>query len=477
MTRHKLRRTKIACTLGPATNSTEMIEGLIQAGMNVARLNFSHGSRRQHLDTIRRIRETAASLGEHVAILQDLQGPKIRTGTLKSTPVNLSSGQRFTITTEPITGDGHRVSTSFESLPKVLKTGDSVLLSDGLVELVVDSVSAEDVVCVVKNGGVVGERTGINLPWVDVGGDSLTDKDLDDLKFGLEQGVDIVALSFVRSARDVQMLRRRIDQSGYDQPIVVKLEKPQAIDELDRILELADGIMVARGDLGVEAGPERVPVLQKRIISAANQARIPVITATQMLESMIDNPRPTRAEASDVANAVFDGSDAVMLSGETAIGQYPIQTVRMMDRIVREAETLSTAANRPLPSTSSLGYAGSLALAASQTAASLGAAAIVTRTQTGYSALLTSSHRPMAPIVAVTHDEVIARRLAMAWGVYPVVVPPAESLDVLLKRMEVAATATGLIAKDGILVMLATSSPDASGHMNLMEIRQPGQAG
>lgn len=477
MTRHKLRRTKIACTLGPATNSPEMIAGLIEAGMNVARLNFSHGSRGQHLDTIRQIREIAASLDEHVAILQDLQGPKIRTGTLKSTPINLRSGQRFTITTEQITGDSQRVSTSFESLPKVLKPGDSVLLSDGLVEIEVESISAEDVVCVVKNGGVVGERTGINLPWVDIGGDSLTDKDLEDLKFGLEQGVDIVALSFVRSARDVEMLRRRIDQSGYEQPIVVKLEKPQAIDELDQILELSDGIMVARGDLGVEAGPERVPVLQKRIISAANQARIPVITATQMLESMIHNPRPTRAEASDVANAVFDGSDAVMLSGETAIGQYPIQTVRMMDRIVREAETLSIGDYRRPPSATKLDYAGSLALAASQTAASLGAAAIVTRTQSGYSAQLASSHRPIAPIVAVTHEEVIARRLAMAWGVYPVVVPPAESLDVLLKRMELAASATGLIDKDGILVMLATSSPDASGHMNLMEIRRPGQAG
>ena len=454
-----------------------MIAGLIEAGMNVARLNFSHGSRGQHLDTIRRIREIAASLDEHVAILQDLQGPKIRTGTLKSTPINLRSGQRFTITTEQITGDSQRVSTSFESLPKVLKPGDSVLLSDGLVEIEVESISAEDVVCVVKNGGVVGERTGINLPWVDIGGDSLTDKDLEDLKFGLEQGVDIVALSFVRSARDVEMLRRRIDQSGYEQPIVVKLEKPQAIDELDQILELSDGIMVARGDLGVEAGPERVPVLQKRIISAANQARIPVITATQMLESMMHNPRPTRAEASDVANAVFDGSDAVMLSGETAIGQYPIQTVRMMDRIVREAETLSIGDYRRPPSATKLDYAGSLALAASQTAASLGAAAIVTRTRSGYSARLASSHRPNAPIVAVTHDEVIARRLAMAWGVYPVVVPPAESLDVLLKRMEHAASASGLIDDNGILVMLATSSPDASGHMNMLEIRRPGQAG
>ena len=477
MTRHKLRRTKIVCTLGPATNSPEMIAGLIRAGMNVARLNFSHGSREQHLDTIRRIREIASSHGEHVAILQDLQGPKIRTGALKYTPINLRSGQRFAITTDQITGDSQRVSTSFESLPKVLKQGDLVLLSDGLVELQVESISGNDVVCVVKNGGVVGERTGINLPWVDIGGDSLTDKDLHDLKFGLEQGVDIVALSFVRGASDVETLRRRIDQLGYEQPIVVKLEKPQAIDELDRILELADGIMVARGDLGVEAGPERVPVLQKRIITAANQAQIPVITATQMLESMIHNPRPTRAEASDVANAVFDGSDAVMLSGETAIGQYPIQTVRMMDRIVREAETLSIGDYRRQPSTESLGYAGSLALAASQTAASLGAAAIVTRTQTGYSALLASCHRPIAPIVAVTHDEVIARRLALVWGVYPVVVPPAESLDVLLKRMEVAASATGLIDNDGILVMLATSSPDASGHMNLMEIRRPGQAG
>ncbi len=454
-----------------------MIAGLIRAGMNVARLNFSHGTHQQHAEIIEDIRRIAAALGEHIAILQDLQGPKIRTGPLKSTPIVLRAGQRFAITTEPIVGDSQRVATSFDLLPKVVKAGDRVLLSDGLVELRVEATSETEVNCIVQNGGVVGERTGINLPWVDLGGDSMTEKDLEDLEFGLEQGVDLVALSFVRGAKDVQRLRDQIKKLGYSQPVVVKLEKPQAIDELERIIELADVVMVARGDLGVEAGPERVPVLQKRIIAAANEARRPVITATQMLESMIHNPRPTRAEASDVANAVFDGTDAVMLSGETAIGEYPIQTVRMMDRIVREAETLTIEAGPRHGKTSQLRYAGSLTLAASQIAANLKAAAIIARTRSGYTAQLASSFRPPAPIVAVTNDPIVARRLAVCWGIYPQVVPPAKSLDSLMGQLELAAAATGFIKQDDSILVLATSSPSATGHMNMLEIRRVGRRG
>jgi pyruvate kinase len=334
------RRAKILCTLGPASNSEVAIRDLMRLGMDVARLNFSHGSHQEHAHNIERLRRVADQGNRTICILQDLQGPKIRTGRLKGhTPVALKTGSHITITPRDIPGTSATISTTFRGLAREVQTGSRILLSDGLIELSVIHVRGEDVECEVINGGVLAEHQGINLPGAALGIPALTDKDRKDLEFGLRHGVDIIALSFVRSAADVRAVKRIITDHGSDVPVIAKLEKPQALAHLEEIFEVADGVMVARGDLGVEVPPEQVPVIQKHVIRRAAEWRKPVIIATQMLESMIENPRPTRAEASDVANAIFDGTDAVMLSGETASGQYPREAVAMMAKIVVEAET------------------------------------------------------------------------------------------------------------------------------------------
>ncbi len=333
------RRAKIVCTIGPASNSEEMIRQLMLAGMDVARLNFSHGTHDEHAQVIQRLRKVAVELDRTICILQDLQGPKIRTGRLRDRmPVALQTGQTVTITSEDVMGTAELIATTYRNLAKDVKPGEHILLSDGRVELVVREIANGNVVCEVLNGGMLAEHQGINLPGTNVSIPSLTEKDEADLEFGLKQPVDAVAISFVRTAQDVMRARRAIAARGSDVPLIAKLEKPQAIDNLDSILEITNAVMVARGDLGVEVAPEKVPLIQKRVIRRALDFRRPVITATQMLESMIENPRPTRAEASDVANAIFDGTDAVMLSGETAMGKYPRATVEMMSRIVVEAE-------------------------------------------------------------------------------------------------------------------------------------------
>ncbi len=316
------RRAKIVCTIGPASNSEEMIRELMLAGMDVARLNFSHGAHEEHAQVIARLRKVAAELDRSICILQDLQGPKIRTGRLKDhLPITLETGQLVTITSADVVGSPEVISTTYHELANDVKPGEHILLSDGRIELVITQIVDGNVVCRVLNGGALGEHQGINLPGTNVSIPSLTEKDEADLDFGLKQGVDVIAISFVRTADDVMRARRAIAARGCAVPLIAKLEKPQAVDNLDAILEITDGVMVARGDLGVEVAPEKVPLIQKHIIRRALDFRRPVITATQMLESMIQNPRPTRAEASDVANAIFDGTDAVMLSGETAVGQ------------------------------------------------------------------------------------------------------------------------------------------------------------
>src|SRR5579859_4789802 len=355
--------TKIVCTIGPASRSEDILERLILAGMNVARLNFSHGTYAEHIEVIERVRTISARLGKPVAILQDLQGPKIRTGPLQNhNPVLLISGKPFTLTTRPIIGDSATVSTTYQHLPQDVKPGDHILLADGLLELQVTDTTTTDVHCHILHGGTLGEHKGINLPGVAVSAQALTEKDIDDLRFGIAQGVDFVALSFVRHPSDIHAARAAIAEASNlavsttpsakahssgsstskppprTPPIIAKLEKPEAIAHLNAILEAADGVMVARGDLGVELPPEKVPLIQKRIIARANERGILVITATQMLESMVSQPRPTRAEASDVANAILDGTDAVMLSEETANGQYPVEAVEMMARIAQETE-------------------------------------------------------------------------------------------------------------------------------------------
>lgn len=435
-----LRRTRIVCTLGPASWSDERIEALARAGMDVARINFSHGTQEEHAATIARVRQVEERLGRPIAILQDLQGPKIRTGELAGhTPVTLSDGQAFTITSRVIVGDADAVSTTYSALPGDVKPGDRVLLSDGAVELQVREVSGEDVITQVIHGGPLAEHQGINLPGVAVSAPALTEKDRADLAFGVRHRVDYIALSFVRRSEDVRIAKALIADeiathppaerplaphglhpSAYAAestiPLIAKLEKPEAINNLDSILLAADGVMVARGDLGVEMPLEQVPLLQKKIIARANAMGLPVITATQMLESMVSHPRPTRAEASDVANAILDGSDAVMLSAETATGAYPVETVEVMSRIALQAEA-GCVRFRPTERRGDLAQA--VASAGYTLAREAGAKLIAVFTRTGASAQLMSKERPAMPIVAFTPFQSVYRRLALWWGVTP----------------------------------------------------------
>jgi pyruvate kinase len=422
-----MRRTKIVCTIGPASESEERLEQLMRAGMNVARLNFSHGTHDQHAIVIERVREISARLGCSVAILQDLQGPKIRTGALEGgKPVPFVDGAHVTITSRPIVGNAQVISTTYQALPQDVKVGDCILLDDGLMELRVLGANETDVQCEVVHGGMLKEHKGINLPGVAVSAPALTEKDRDDLKFGVLHNVDYVALSFVRRPQDVleakQIIRQFQAELGEAHaqgtiPLIAKLEKPEAVAHLNEILEVTDGVMVARGDLGVEMAPEKVPLIQKRIIARCNDLGIPVITATQMLESMITNPRPTRAEASDVANSVLDGTDAIMLSGETAAGAYPVEAVQMMARIAIETETGNRTARQPQCKRLSQAHAVSHAARALSEEASV--QSIVVFTRTGASAHLISKDRPRTPIIAYTPSERVYHQLALWWGVWP----------------------------------------------------------
>lgn len=421
-----MRRTKIVCTIGPATNSQEQLEQLMRAGMNVARLNFSHGTQDEHAIVIERIRAISVHLGCPIAILQDLQGPKIRTGPLQGgQPVKLVDGATFTITTRPVEGNAQLVSTTYQQLPQDVKAGDRILLDDGLMELRVLDRNETKVCCVVVHGGLLKEHKGINLPGVAVSALALTEKDRDDLKFGIKHGVDYVALSFVRRPEDVleakelirQLQAEKGDKHSVPTPLIAKLEKPEAVARLDDILEVVDGVMVARGDLGVEMPLEKVPLIQKRIIDRCNDLGLPVITATQMLESMIANPRPTRAEVSDVANAILDGTDAIMLSAETATGAYPIEAVQVMVRIAVETEASNRTANQPQCKRLSQAHAVSHAARALTEEASV--QSIVVFTRSGVSAHLISKDRPRTPILAYTPSEGVYRQLALWWGVWP----------------------------------------------------------
>src|SRR5216684_1036083 len=392
------RHSKIVCTIGPASRSPRIMERLFRAGMDVARLNFSHGSHADHAESIVLLRAAAKQIHKPIAILADLQGPKIRTGALAgSAPVVLRAGQKFVITTARILGDSTRVSTVFKPLPREVHRGDRILLSDGLIELRVEQVRGREVICEVVNGGALGEHKGINLPGVKLRVPALTPKDREDLLFALKHGANYIAVSFVRRAEDVVLAKTLVRRAGKDTPVIAKLEKPEAIENLDAILRVADGVMVARGDLGVEMKPEMVPVMQKRIIARARDSRRPVITATQMLESMTQNPRPTRAEASDVANAIFDGTDAVMLSAETASGRYPRETVAMMARIILEAEAsiaqLPPAAHRRRED-HRYSVAETICESIAHAAEDLPMRAIAVFTESGNTARMLSKHRP-----------------------------------------------------------------------------------
>jgi pyruvate kinase len=440
-----MRRTKIVCTIGPATSSEEQLERLMQAGMNVARLNFSHGKQEEHAEVVERIRRISARLGYAIAILQDLQGPKIRVGSLKgSMPIHLIDETEVTITSRPVTGDSQTIPTTYQQLARDVKPGDRILLDDGLLELRVLDANETEVRCRVIHGGLLKEHKGINLPGVAVSAPALTEKDREDLKFGIAQGVDYVALSFVRRPEDVleareliELYQKELASEGKKAvtavPLIVKLEKPEAVERLDDILEVTDGVMVARGDLGVEMSPEKVPIIQKRVIARCNELGLPVITATQMLESMIVNPRPTRAEVNDVANAILDGTDAVMLSAETAAGSYPIEAVQMMVRIAFETEANDRTARPPQCKRLSKSHAVSHAARALAEEASV--QAIVVFTRSGASAHLISKDRPRKPILAYTPSVKVYRQLALWWGVWPHHIEMHGSTEALIEEV------------------------------------------
>jgi pyruvate kinase len=463
------RHSKIVCTIGPASRSPRTIERLLRAGMDVARLNFSHGSHANHAETIALLRAAALHLGKPIAILADLQGPKIRTGALAgSAPVVLRTGQQFVITTARILGDSTRVSTVFTPLPREVHRGDRILLSDGLIELRVKQVSGREVICEVVNGGALGENKGINLPGIKLRVPALTSKDRADLLFALKHGANYIAVSFVRRPEDVLLAKTLVHRAGKDTPVIAKLEKPEAIENLESILRVADGVMVARGDLGVEMSPERVPVVQKTIIKRAREFRRPVITATQMLESMTENPRPTRAEASDVANAIFDGSDAVMLSAETATGKYPVEAVGMMARIIEEAEASITEFPRPAPQ-ERLKVAETVAELVCHASRELHMKLIAVFTHSGFTARLISRYRPLVPIVAFSPEEETRRRMALIWGVSPRSIPDVRKVDGLAAVAEKRLLEMRLVRKGDVIGIVAGTPMGIRGTTNFMK--------
>ena len=454
------RRTKIVVTLGPASSDKNIIERLLMAKVNVFRLNFSHGNHEEHAAAIENLRETSHNLEQPITLLQDLQGPKIRTGNVEGGSVVITQGQSLTLTVEDVPGDASIVSVDFSDLPNSVQPGGKVLLDDGNLELVVVGITEKTVETKVVLGGLLKPNKGVNLPGAKMNLPALTEKDEEDLAFGLKMGVDAVAQSFVRTASDVIRMRQTMSRLAPDHkhiPIIAKLERPEALKNLEEILDAADGVMVARGDLGVEMPPEEVPIAQKRIIEAANKKAKIVITATQMLESMINNPRPTRAEATDVANAIFDGTDAVMLSGETAIGKYPVQSVEIMDAITKQAEAqlskwghwegiLNEAAlckdDLQEPSHDD---ALSITRAAKELAHDRNVAAIAVFTDSGRTALLMSKARPGVPILAFTPNKTTFQQLPMMWGVVPHLVPFSDTMEQMLRVVEAAmVTATPL---------------------------------
>jgi pyruvate kinase len=437
--------------------------------MDVARLNFSHGSYEDHAKSIEMLRAASVKVQKPIAILADLQGPKIRTGRLAGgSPVLLRAGQTFVITTAQVLGDSTRVSTTFRQLPKEVHRGDRILLSDGLIELRVEKVRGREVICQVVNGGALGENKGINLPGVKLRVPALTAKDRQDLRFALKHEANYIAVSFVRRPEDVVLAKTLVRRAGKETPVIAKLEKPEAIENLDGIMRVADGVMVARGDLGVEMSPEKVPVVQKTIIARARQFRRPVITATQMLESMTENPRPTRAEASDVANAIFDGSDAVMLSAETATGKYPVEAVSMMARIIEVAEDSITEFPRPAPQ-EQLKVAETVAELVCHASRELRMKVIAVFTHSGFTARLISRYRPMVPIVAFSPEAETRRRLALIWGVRPRNIPDVRKIDGLAAVAEKRLLEERLVRKGDVIGIVAGTPMGIRGTTNFMK--------
>lgn len=472
-----MRRTKIVCTIGPASDSPEIMKKLIEAGMNVARLNFSHGTHEEHRKRLRSTRQIARELGSTLAIMLDTKGPEIRTGTLKNGSAALVEGRRVTLTVEQLEGDAERVPVKYPALPRMVRPGNSIMIADGLIGLKVIDTSEKEVVCEVTNGGELGNNKGINIPGVAVDLPAITGQDVLDIDFGIEEDVDFIAASFVRMAADVLDIRKLLEARNANIDIIAKIENHQGVENVDDIIKVSDGVMVARGDLGVEIPSEEVPLVQKMIIEKCNKAGKPVITATQMLESMVRNPRPTRAEASDVANAIFDGTDAIMLSGETAAGRYPVESVRTMARIAERAEEAlryeeilgrkGIAPARTVPD--------AISHATCTIALDLGAAAIITSTESGSTARMVSKYRPWAPIIAGTQKEKVMQKLSLVWGVIPLQVVPTSGTDEMIEEAVSTAIGAGLV-KPGDLVVITAGVPiGVPGTTNLVKVHIVGK--
>jgi pyruvate kinase len=474
------RRTSIVATLGPATNSPDRIRALIDAGVDVVRLNFAHGTPDEHARACELVREAEAATGRSVAVMQDLAGPKVRVGALPGGAIELHEGQRLAIVTRRAAGTAGTITTSHARLPHDVTAGDRLLLDDGALELVVEDSRDGEITTRVVRGGILAEHKGINLPGVALDVPVLTEKDLTDLEFGVGLGVDYVALSFIQRAEDIQLGRRALKDRRAAIPIIAKLERAGAITALDQILREADGVMVARGDLGVEMAAEVVPVLQKTIIRKANAAGIPVITATQMLESMVHHPRPTRAETSDVANAILDGTDALMLSAETAVGEYPIEAVQMMDRIARVVE-----ASEPFDGAQGLrpevfgshtrpraGTAQSVARAACTLAHELNVRAIVVITRTGRTAELLSKNRPSAPMIAFTEQHTTARRLALWWGIRCFATTFRDDTDEMIAHLERELLRRHLAAPGDAVILVGSTPVIIRGRTNFLKVHR-----
>jgi len=467
-----MRRTKIVCTLGPATDSERVLCALIRAGMDVARLNFSHGTLADHARRIRAVHSAARELGKPVAILQDLCGPRLRLGAFRAGEATVRDRAEFVITTQPVQGDESRAQVQLPELPGFLSRGDRVLLADGAIEFRVVRASRDEILCRVVKGGLLRSHQGMNLPDTALPIPAFTKKDRTDLVFGIRRGVDWVAMSFVSKAADIEPARALLRKQRSRALLIAKIEKKEAVQNLEEIVDASDGVMVARGDLGVEVALDQVPVLQKRMIRLCNQAGKPVITATQMLETMITNPRPTRAEVSDVANAVLDGTDAVMLSGETAVGRYPVAAVRIMARTAARAETdldfeairRAHAASRCADPTESA------AEAACMIAHDLRASAIVCNTSSGFTARMVSKHRPDTRIIAVTPSDQTLRRIALFWGVCPVLVPRSRNTDEMLRRAITGAVQSGAVQRGDLVIITAGVPIGIPGHTNLIKI-------
>jgi len=470
-----MRRTKVVCTIGPVSAAPEALDGLVRAGMDVARLNFSHGSHAEHAEVIGRIREGEPRWGKPVAILQDLQGPKVRLGLFAGGRAVVKTGDTFTLRAEPVLGTASRATITAPQLLGVLAPDDQIWLDDGMVQLRVEAVEGTEVRCRVIAGGVLSDHKGVSLPRVPIPVSCLTEKDREDLKFGIRHGVDFVAVSFVRSAADIQEVRAFLHDQGADLPVVAKLETAQAVANLPEILPLVDAVMVARGDLGVEVPLEEIPLIQKDVIRQTRQAKVPVIVATQMLESMVTHPRPTRAEVSDVATAIFDGADALMLSAETATGQHPVEAVEVMARIAERAERAIPRTHMDVGREEVGGFPEALSDAACHAARNLKVRAIVAFTKSGFTARLISQERPEVPIIALTPDVTVQRPLALYWGVSSRLIRKVETTDEMIQEIEATLLGDGTVRPDDVLVIISGAPMWVTGTTNLLKLHRVGE--